>query len=127
MYIIYIQSIIEVATGKTKEMKERAYGIIPPNQDLQRRTGGPLKPLEDKLIESVTIALQELAEDKGDWIKTDKAILRAAESGTIPEDIVNAHVDALRAVVNLNLREADCGPVTELLRGLDRPVKKQIG
>ncbi len=56
-----------------------------------------------------------------------KAIPRAAESGTIPEDIVNAHVDALRAVVNLNLREADSGPVTELLRGLDRPVKKQIG
>lgn len=159
-------------------MQERAYGIIPPNQDLQRRIDGPLKPLEDKLIESVAIALQELAEDMGDWIKTDvkrlsaariafldnsrsseytetlhraahdlkglgqtygftvvsliadtlcKAILRAAESGTIPEDIVNAHVDALRAVVNLNLREADSGPVTELLRGLDRPVRKQIG
>lgn len=161
----------------TKETKERAYGIIPPNQNLQRRIGGPLKPLEDKLIESVTIALQELTEDMADWLKTDverllaarnafldnsrssecietlhraahdlkglgqtygfpvvsqiadtlcKAILHATESGTIPEDIVNAHVDALRAVVNLNLREADSGPVTALLRGLDKIVKKQI-
>lgn len=40
------------------------------------------------------------------------------ERDDLPEDLVNAHVDALRAVVNLELRDADSGPAAELLRGL---------
>ena len=46
-----------------------------------------------------------------------KAILRAVEVGTLPEDIVNAHVDALRAVVNV---------VNLNLRGLSTLVEKKI-
>lgn len=162
----------------TEKLSETDYGIIPPSRELQHRIGGPLKPLDDAQIESVAAALEELAEDMGDWIKTDlsrlfaarnafldnsgsrecietlhraahdlkglgqtygfpivsviadtlcKAILRAAEAGTLPEDVVNAHVDALRAVVDLDLRETDSGPATELLRGLNRLVEKRIG
>lgn len=161
-----------------EKFKERDYGIIPPNQDLQRRIGGPLKPLNDQQINSVTAAMEELAENMGDWIKTDisrlfaarnafidnsqsrecienlhraahdlkglgqtygfpivsviadtlcKVILHANEAGILAEDVVNAHVDALRAVVNLNLRETDSGPAAELLRGLNSLVEKRIG
>lgn len=160
-----------------KEKKERGYGLIPPNMNLQRRLGGPLKPLEVEQIETVASALKELASEMGDWIKADlerlitarnaflddnqsqesmdtlhraahdlkglghtygfpivsiiadtlcKAMSRSNASGTLAEDVVNAHVDALRAVVNLNLRDTDSGPAMELLNGLNRLVDKKV-
>ncbi len=159
------------------EMKERALGIIPPRLDLQRRIGGPLKPLEEQQIGAVAAALENLATGMGDWIRTDldrltaarnaflentqskecidtlhraahdlkglgqtygfplvsliadtlcKAIQQTIKKGALPEDIVNAHVDALRAVVNLNLRDTDSGPARELLGGLHSLVEKKV-
>lgn len=51
---------------------------------------------------------------------------QASEAGTVPRDLVNAHVDALRAVVNLNLRDTDSKPAQELLGGLLSLVEKKI-
>ncbi len=56
-----------------------------------------------------------------------KAIHLAMESGAVPEDLVNAHVDALRAIVNLNLRDPSSGPAVELICGLQSLVDKKIG
>ncbi len=162
----------------TTEKKDQVFGIIPPSLDLQRRVGGPLKPLEEKQIDAVAAALKDLSSGMGDWIRADlerltatrnaflnnkqsperienlhraahdlkglgqtygfpivsviadtlcKAITRAVENGALPEDVVNAHVDALRAVVNLNLRDMDSSPAIELLRGLSRLVEKKTG
>ncbi|MDO9460378.1 MAG: Hpt domain-containing protein [Alphaproteobacteria bacterium] len=158
------------------KLEDRPYGVVPPNFNLQRRMGGPLKPLDEKQIDNVAAALEDLASEMGDWIKTDlnrltaarnafldnkqslecidnlhraahdlkglgqtygfpivsaiadtlcKSIQQTLEKGSVPEDLVNAHVDALRAVVNLNLRDADSGPGVELLRGLGRLVEKK--
>jgi len=56
-----------------------------------------------------------------------KSINAMIERGDLPEDLVNAHVDALRAVVNLELRDATSGPADELLQGLNRLAEKKIG
>ena len=151
------------------ELKERPFGLIQPSQDLQRRIGGPLRPLDERQIHEVETALEELASGMADWIKTDidrlvaarnafmedsqspacirnlhltahdlkglgrtygfpvvsviadilcKVIDQSEEKNCLPEDLVNAHVDAMRAVVNLNLRDPDGGPAQELLQGL---------
>lgn len=55
-----------------------------------------------------------------------KAIEMSLEKGALPEDLVNAHVDALRAVVNLNMRDHENGPAAELLRGLSKLVEIKI-
>jgi chemotaxis protein histidine kinase CheA len=54
------------------------------------------------------------------------AITRAIETGVPPEELVNAHVDALRAVVNLNLRDANSKPARELLGSLQSLVEKKM-
>ena len=161
----------------SKEMPGRAYGITPPSHDLQRKIGGPLKPLEDGQIDRVSKALEELAEGMKDWIRIDldrlyharqafldnsqskqcigdlhraahdlkglgqtygfptvsviadtlcKAISRALENGALPQELVNAHVDSLRAVVNLDLRDANSKPARELLGGLQALLDKKI-
>lgn len=55
-----------------------------------------------------------------------KMIERCAGRDELPEDLVNAHVDALRAIVNLDLRDPGSGPVAELLSGLIRLAEKKI-
>jgi len=56
-----------------------------------------------------------------------QAVLRAEDTGMAPPpELVNAHVDALRAVVNLNLRDPDSGPATELVHGLRSAVQKKL-
>ena len=145
----------------SQKMPDRAYEITSPSLDLQRKIGGPLKPLESAQIDRVSKALEELAEGMKDWIRVDldrlyaarqafqensqskeciddlhraahdlkglgqtygfptvsviadtlcKAIIQALENGTLPHELVNAHVDALRAVVNLNSRDATSKP-----------------
>ncbi len=47
-----------------------------------------------------------------------KAMEATMDTGRVPEDLIKAHVDALRAVVNLDLRDPDRGPAAELVRGL---------
>ena len=56
-----------------------------------------------------------------------QTVLRAGETGIAPPpELVNAHVDALRAVVNLNLRDtASSSPATELVHGLRAAVQKK--
>lgn len=158
------------------EMRERAFGVIPPQRDLQRRIGGQLKPMEEEQVTTLQKAMQTLAEGMSGWINTDldrlhmarnallnnpespeliinlhraahdlkglgvtygfpivstiadtlcKAISLTMERGALPVDLVNAHVDALRAVVNLNVRDPDSGPAIELVRGLNDLVAKK--
>lgn len=156
------------------EMRERAFGVIPPQRDLQRRIGGQLKPMEGEQAPSLQKAMQTLAGGMSCWINTNmdrlhmarNALLNNAESpeliinlhrvahdlrawalpmaflscprlripyarpyksdhGKGRPDLVNAHVDALRAVVNLNVRDPDSGPATELVRGPNDLVAKK--
>ncbi len=55
-----------------------------------------------------------------------KAIEHSIDKGELHEDLVNAHVDALRAIVNLDLRDPSSGPVAELLGGLIQLAEKKI-
>ena len=55
-----------------------------------------------------------------------KSIDALAEKGDIPGDLINAHVDALLAVVNLNIRKTGSSPAAELLSGLARLTEMKI-
>lgn len=106
--------------------------------DLERLVTARNAFLEDNLSEERIVTLHRAAHDLKGLGATYgypivsmiadtlcKAIQQTGEKGAIPEDIVNAHVDALRAVVNLNLRDSDSGPAAELLRGLQQLVEKK--
>ncbi len=55
------------------------------------------------------------------------AMQKANDTGQTPHpDLVNAHVDAMRAVVNLNLRNLDESVASELVHGLTAITKKKL-
>ena len=55
-----------------------------------------------------------------------KAMEMTMDKGCVPEDLIKAHVDALRAVVNLDLRDPDRGPAAELVSGLRTLAAKKV-
>jgi chemotaxis protein histidine kinase CheA len=54
------------------------------------------------------------------------SIERLVERGELSEDLVNAYVDAMRAIVNLDLRDPNSAPVAELLSGLVQLAGKKL-
>lgn len=55
-----------------------------------------------------------------------KLLRSAGDAGTPPQhDLVNAHVDALRAVVNLDIRDHSNSPAAELVRSLHTITQKK--
>lgn len=55
-----------------------------------------------------------------------KAMEVTKDQGGAPEDLIKAHIDALRAVVNLDLRDPDRGPAAELVSGLRKLAAKKV-